>query len=184
VGVDIVDQPNYPFKFHRGDVKQYAIEHSNHDFVWASPVCKRYTRMTNCREGVAATHPDDIAFVRAMLRYSGKPYVIENVVGSPLINPTMLCGRMFGLDLYRHRLFESNFPITAPAHPAHDKCASRAGHWAPGTTMSVAGHFSPVSHAKEIMGIDWMTRDELSQAIPPAYSRYIGEQFKESQRCT
>jgi hypothetical protein len=55
-------EPNYPFRFHRGDVKSYALEHSNHDFAWASPVCKRYTRMTNCREGVAVLHPDDHRF--------------------------------------------------------------------------------------------------------------------------
>jgi DNA (cytosine-5)-methyltransferase 1 len=178
-GVDIVDQPNYPFRFVRGDVKTLALEYMDVDFIWAGPVCKRYTRMTNCRTGVAETHPDDIAFVRAVLKYKGKPWVIENVPGSPLINPITLCGTMFGLELYRHRLFEASFPLVAPAHTTHTLKASRAGHWEPGTVMSVAGHFSPVSHAKTIMGIDWMVRDELSQAIPPAYSRYIGEQFKE-----
>ena len=184
IGVDIEPQPRYPFKFEQCDWRSALMLWSDDfDFFWASPVCKRYTRMTNCRPGKAATHPDGIDDVRKHLEFIGKPWVIENVPGSPLRNPITLCGTMFGLELYRHRLFEASFPLVAPAHSAHTMAASRAGHWTLGTVMSVAGHFSPVSHAKVIMGIDWMSRDELSQAIPPAYSRYIGEQFKRACAC-
>jgi DNA (cytosine-5)-methyltransferase 1 len=178
MGVDIANQPHYPFKFVRGDVMHYldgALR--GFDFIWASPVCKRYTKMTNCRPGVAATHPDWIFYLQQFLRRSQTPYVIENVVGSPLDNPVMLCGSMFGMEIYRHRLFETSFPISPPEHSRHSMKASRAGHWKPGTVMSVAGNFSPVSHARQIMGIDWMTRDELSQAIPPSYSEYIAKQY-------
>lgn len=177
-GIDIVHQPRYPFAFSRGDWKTYGLKDSNHDFVWASPVCKRYSGMTNCREGIAELHPNDIPFLRAVLKHDGRPFVIENVVGAPLVNPITLCGQMFGLGVYRHRLFEASFPLTAPSHPAHKVSASRAGHWEPGTVMSVAGNFAPVAVAREAMGIEWMTRDELSQAIPPAYSQYIAEQFQ------
>jgi DNA (cytosine-5)-methyltransferase 1 len=177
IGIDIIDQPHYPFKFYRGDVKTFGFEYSKHDFVWASPVCKRYTCMSNCREGYADFHPNDIGFIRALLKHDGKPFVIENVMGAPLINPIMLCGRMFNLDLYRHRLFEANFPLVAPSHPKHNISASRAGHWKPGTVMSVAGNFAPVEEGRRAMGITWMTRNELAQAVPPAYSRYIALQY-------
>ena len=158
----------------------FATKDFHYDFIWASPVCKRYTRMTNCRPGKASEHPDDIATIRGRLEACGKPWVIENVPGAPLRNPIMLCGLMFGLELHRHRLFEASFHIEQPVHPKHTKKASRAGHWTPGTVMSVCGNFSPVEHAREIMGIDWMTRDELAQAIPPAYSQYIAERFLSS----
>lgn len=171
VGVDIEPQPHYPFTFVQDDAFNYPL--SPFDFVWASPVCKRYTRMTNCRPDAAEGHPDQIADVRKMLRGNGMPYVIENVPGSPLEYPVMLCGQMFDLQLIRHRMFECSFPVNPPKHPVHRIKASRAGHWKPGTIMSVAGNYAPVSEARKAMGIDWMTRDEMSQAIPPAYSEYI-----------
>lgn len=119
-----------------------------------------------------------IGDVRILLRTIGLPYVIENVEGAPLIDPVMLCGRSFGLELYRHRLFESNVPMQKVGHPVHDIPASKAGHWKPGTIMSVAGHVSPVSEARRVMGIDWYTtRDQLVEAIPPAYTEWIGRQL-------
>jgi len=121
-----------------------------------------------------------IAWTRWRVLMAGVPYVIENVPGAPLIDPTMLCGQMFGHDLYRHRLFECSFPTTAPTHPPHVIPASRAGHWTPGTVMSVAGHVSPIAKAREVMGIDWMTRDELAESIPPAYTEWTGRQFAAS----
>ncbi|OMC41902.1 hypothetical protein A5742_31475 [Mycolicibacterium fortuitum] len=87
---------------------------------------------------------------------------------------------MFGYELYRHRLFESNIKLTEPLHPAHVKPASKAGHWKPGTIMSVSGHVSPIKLAREIMDIDWMTRDELAESIPPYYTEYIGRQLIEA----
>lgn len=186
VGVDIAPQPNYPFEFRREDALRFLLtwrymDHghrafalSGFDAIHASPPCQRFSAMSACRPGLAAKYQDFIGAIRVELRRSGLPYVIENVPGSPLIDPVMLCGRMFGLELYRHRLFESNVPLAARAHPAHVLPASRAGHWTPGTVMSVAGHVAPMTKAREVMGIDWTTREELSEAIPPAYTEHVG----------
>jgi DNA (cytosine-5)-methyltransferase 1 len=104
---------------------------------------------------------------------------MENVVGSPLRPDLVLCGQMFGLELYRHRLFEADVFLWQPDHPVHLLPASRAGHWTPGTVMSVSGHVAPIAKAREVMGIDWMTRAELAESIPPAYTEHIGRQLLE-----
>lgn len=174
IGVDNRAQPNYPFRFIQADWQEALDMLMDFDVIHASPPCQAYSAMSHCRPGLAATYPDLIAEVRYKLESYGLPYVIENVPGAPLREPTLLCGQMFGRALYRHRLFETNFPVVAPVHQDHVLPASRAGHWKPGTIMSVAGHFSPVAHARYIMGIEWMTRDEMGEAIPPAYTEYIG----------
>lgn len=187
VGVDIKPQPRYPFPFIQGDAVQFL-----HDLEWtqgiyserihaihASPPCQGYSAMSSCRPGLADRYPRLIEPVRELLDETGLPYVIENVPGSPLKNPVELCGQMFGLDLYRHRLFESNLSLIAPEHPVHVMPASKAGHWKSGTVMSIAGHVSPIAKAREAMGIDWMTRDGLAEAIPPAYTEHIGAQLLE-----
>jgi DNA (cytosine-5)-methyltransferase 1 len=130
--------------------------------------------MTTCRPGLADKYPALIEPTRERLLEAGVPYVIENVEGSPLHDPTVLCGFMFGLELYRHRLFEASVPLPPIAHPQHTMPASKAGHWRPGTVMSIAGHVAPIAHARRIMGIDWTTREELAEAIPPAYTEWIG----------
>jgi DNA (cytosine-5)-methyltransferase 1 len=86
----------------------------------------------------------------------------------------MLCGHMFGLELYRHRLFETSWLVRQPPHPAHVTPGGRAGHWKPGEIISVTGHCAPIAIARDAMGIDWMRRSELAEAIPPAYTEYIG----------
>lgn len=98
------------------------------------------------------------------------------MVGAPLENPVMLCGAMFGLATYRHRIFESNMPLTVPPHPKHERPTSKAGHWESGTHISVVGHCAPMAMAREAMEIDWMTRDELVEAIPPAFAEYLARQ--------
>jgi DNA (cytosine-5)-methyltransferase 1 len=175
VGVDINPQPNYPFEFHQADALTFPLD--GFAAIAASPPCQRYSAMSACRVGLADGYPDLVGAMRDRFSGLGKPWVIENVPGSPLIKPIVLCGQMFGLDLYRHRLFESNLPLAVPPHGAHIMPASRAGHWTPGTIMSVAGHVSPIAHARQVMGIDWMTRAELAEAIPPAYTEYIGHQL-------
>ena len=172
IGVDLAAQPRYPFRFVQADAMSYPLE--GFDLVWASPPCQRYSAMSSCRVGLAGSYPDLISFVRQRLLSAGVPFVIENVVSSPLIEPIMLCGRMFELELYRHRLFECSWPAAAPEHPKHLVPASKAGHWKPGTVISVAGHAAPIAVAKAAMGIEWMNRSELAEAIPPAYSEYIG----------
>jgi DNA (cytosine-5)-methyltransferase 1 len=174
-GVDIEPQPHYPFQFLLGNALDADL--TGFDFVWASPPCQNSSRMSGCRPGLAEQYAQLIPATRAKLKAWGGPYIIENVVGAPLENPVMLCGAMFGLKTYRHRLFESNVPLTVPPHPKHDVPTSKAGHWKPGTLISVAGNCAPMSLAREAMGIDWMPRSNLVEAIPPAFSEYLARQI-------
>jgi DNA (cytosine-5)-methyltransferase 1 len=179
-GVDIAPQPNYVGdEFHQTDALHYLAEHwQEFDVVHASPPCQKFSAMSACRPGLADTYPDLIAATRNLLNLTGLPYVIENVPGSPLRPDLVLCGQMVGLELYRHRIFESNVHLWQPEHPRHVIPASKAGHWTPGTIMSVSGHVSPIAKAREVMGnVDWMTRAELAESIPPLYAQLIGEQL-------
>jgi DNA (cytosine-5)-methyltransferase 1 len=123
------------------------------------------------------------------LAATGLPYVIENVPGSPLRNWVQLCGLTFGLGVKRHRWFESNILILAPSCPPR-----HPGDWVSvfGHTVLERGHVIGkakgggntihrrhlgVARGREAMGIDWMTREELSEAIPPAYTEHIGQQL-------
>jgi len=179
-GVDISPQKNYPFKFNQGDALEFLHEYGHYfDAIHASPPCQRHSAMSNCRPGLAEKYPDLIDATRQALLEFNRPWVIENVPGSPLKDPITLCGQMFGLELYRHRLFESNIYLNVPGHPEHIKPASKAGHWKPGTVMSISGHIAPIAKAREVMGIDWCNREELAEAIPPAYTKYIGAQFNQ-----
>ena len=178
VGVDIAPQPNYPFEFHRADAMTYPLE--SFDAVHASPPCQSYSRMSQSRAGLADTYPRLVGPVRERLAEYGAPYVIENVRGSDVRPDVVLCGAMFGLALYRHRLFESNVALWQYAHLRHRVRASRAGHYEPGTIISVAGNCAPVKMAREAMGIDWTTRRELAEAIPPAYTEFLGEQLADA----
>lgn len=177
-GFDINPQPNYPFKFYQADVMELDPDiFPSFDLIHASPPCQGYSAMSTCRPGLSDRYPKLIEPVRERLQLYNTPYVIENVPGAPLKTPVELCGHMFGLRLYRHRLFETSFPVSEPLHSPHVIPASKAGHWEPGTIMSVAGHVSPIVLAREAMGIDWMTRDELVEAVPPAYTEWIGLQL-------
>lgn len=173
VGVDINAQPHYPFEFHQADAMTFPLD--GYDAIHASPPCQAYSVASRCVPGLADTCPDLIAPMRERLATVTVPWVIENVVGAPLINPLMLCGNMFGLRLFRHRLFESNVPLPLALHPPHGVLGTQAGKWKPGRIISVAGNCAPIAEARRAMGIDWMNRGELSQAIPPAYTRWIGE---------
>jgi DNA (cytosine-5)-methyltransferase 1 len=180
VGVDIAPQANYPFTFIQADALEFMMNGNSEPFdaIHASPPCQRYSAMSACRPGLADKYPDLVADTRRALDLTGLPTVIENVPGAPLFDPVKLCGQMFGLELYRHRLFEiDRFTVEEPAHPAHVVPASRAAHWTPGTIMSVSGHMAPIAHARRIMGIDWTTRAELAESIPPAYTEHIGRQL-------
>lgn len=183
VGVDIAPQKNYPFEFHQADALHYLAEHwANFDAVHASPPCQKFSAMSACRPGLSDEYPDLIAATRGLLDLTGLPYVIENVPGSPLRPDLTLCGHMLGLELYRHRVFESNTFLWQPEHVPHTLPASKAGHWRPGTIMSISGHVSPIAKAREVMGIDWMTRDELAESIPPAYTEHIGAALLEQMK--
>lgn len=185
VGVDNRPQPHYPFKFIQADALEVLADHdflSQFAAVHASPPCQRDSRMTNCRPGLAGEYPQLIGPTRDLLTAWGGPWIIENVDGADVArqdnllgaNGLLLCGFMFGLRLYRHRLFEANVPLAMPHHPRHSIPASKAGHWEPGTIISVSGNCAPITEARAAMGIDWMPRDYLREAIPPAYTKYIG----------
>lgn len=181
VGVDIGDQPNYPFAFVRGDALRPPFDLDAFDFIWASPPCQAYTTLNNV---LGNEYPDLVAAARALLVASGKPYIIENVAGAPLHAPVMLCGTMFGLRLFRHRYFESNLPLAAPEHVSHEELGLRAPRTGrqpqdKGEVWSIYGHFSGVAEGRAAMGIDWyMTQRETAQAIPPAYSEFLGRQVE------
>lgn len=177
-GVDLEPQPRYPYRFIQGDAIAYITEHgADYDFIWASPPCQAYTIMLGTRE---TEHPELVLPTRRALAATGKPYIIENVPGAPLYKPVRLCGAMFGLRTYRHRLFECSFPVLAPKHPLHpvktialnDDMATKRRLWGAGWNVTVAGHCS-VEMATIAMQIDWMDQHGLAQAVPPAYSRYL-----------
>lgn len=183
IGVDIDPHPSFPYEFHQDDALRALEEvvttgaYRGHviDLVHASPPCQAYT---NAAKIMKQEHPDLVGPVRELLHQWGGPYIIENVPGSPLIDPVELCGAMFpGLRTYRHRLFESNMHLRAPKHPDHIWRTTKMGRKpVPGEFMHVVGNFSGVKEAREAMGIPWMTRDDLRESIPPAYTEHLGHQ--------
>ena len=189
-GADIAPQPNYlksgAASFTQGDVLDLLADPAflaPFDFISASPPCQWGSSIMACRPGLAAKYPNLVGPVRELLEASGKPWVIEQPERPGKIalrNPVTLCAWTMGRNLYRHRLFEAGggFVLAKPPpHRKHTIPASRAGHWVPGTIMSVAGHIAPVAHARAIMEMGWSTREELAEAVPPYMARVIGEQI-------
>ena len=229
-GVDIKSQPRYPFRFIQGDALEYLADHGHeYDAIHASPPCQGYSVMNNLPWLKGRDYPLLILPCIEMLEGLGKPYVLENVMGARHgakglakrgleahgLKAGWLCGAMFGLPFYRHRLFAANWLWLAPGHLKHvgvikhgrmlSNNGSRAsaiiypegaprsrGIHKPGDVESVraakalmvgqngngtVGHAKGWHLAAEAMGIDWMKRAELTQAIPPAYTRFIGEQL-------
>jgi DNA (cytosine-5)-methyltransferase 1 len=185
VGVDIDPQPKYPFRFIQVDAIEflskliagtnpwYRLEYF--DATHASPPCQAFTNAQKIQKN---EHPDLITPTRDLLKSLGKPYIIENVPGAPLKDPIELCGAMFGLGTYRHRLFESNVNLEAPEHPVHVAKTAKMGRKPqPGEFMHIVGNFSGVAQGREVMGMPWATRDGLREAIPPAYTEYLGKQL-------
>lgn len=177
VGVDIKPQPNYPFEFIQSNA--FDIDVSDFDAIHASPPCQCYTSMLNHGLTDRTKHPDLINATRNFLKASGKPYVIENVEDAPLFNPIILCGEMFQLKVIRHRIFETNFRVPQPRHRKHKGLALRK-RGEKFKYYRIYGHeVGTVEEWGGAMGINWMkTKDELTQAIPPAYTQYIGEYLK------
>lgn len=181
VGIDIDPQPNYPFTFIQGDALQPPVRLEDFDLIHASPPCQAYSDL---QKRTGRTYPELIEPTRFLL--SGYPYVIENVEGAPLVDPIRLCGTMFlGLRVIRHRLFEASFPLMIPAHGrhplvfTHDKRKAHHGRLDQATAFVqvTGGGNSTIGNARQAMGIDWMTKPELNEAIPPAFTEYIGQQF-------
>lgn len=186
VGVDNRPQPHYPFAFHQADALEFAQEHGHEfDVIFAGPPCQGLscTKSMPWTRGYRGEIPNLIPAARDLLHKIGKPYVIENVVGASLVKPIRLCGLMFGLKVFRHRLFESNIPLPAPDHPYHngyrvgrDGFVCCCGHGDAGRGRIPSDHRNKASW-QAAMGIDWMTMQEMSQAIPPAYTEFIGRQL-------
>jgi DNA (cytosine-5)-methyltransferase 1 len=198
-GVDIDPQPRYPFAFHHGDAMAVmaallagervaftrpdgSIEMlglADFDAVHASPPCQKYSPLAALSPEKA--YPDLIDPTRASLDAAGVPYIIENVMSAPLEKgrSVTLCGGMFGLRTYRHRRFESRLGLVAPAHPKHvilTATKQRKARWAAGWHVSITGDVGTYV-GPEAMGIDWMSGNELCEAIPPAYTEYLGRQL-------
>jgi DNA (cytosine-5)-methyltransferase 1 len=178
-GIDINPMPHYPYKIIQGDAIEYLREHGKeYDFIHASPPCQAYSKASTQWRKEGKDYPDLIVIIREMLIEIGKPYVIENVPGSPLIDPFILNGEFFNMKVRRTRLFETSFPMPTIELPKEEKSNFKMGRWAKeGDIIVPVGHFTNVDYARRVMGIDWMTRDELSQAIPPIYTKYIGTQY-------
>lgn len=172
--MDIDFQRHYPFTFVQADALTYPLD--GFDAIHASPPCQAFSKAQTIR---GRLHEDYISATRARLREAGVPYVIENVAGAPLRDPYTLCGLMFGLPLYRHRLFETSFTLVLPAHPEHKWKQTKMGRPPqPDEVMHIVGNFSGVEQARVAMETPWMTRNDMAQAIPPAYTAFIGNQLK------
>lgn len=181
VGVDLRPQPHYPFAFVQGDALAPPVNLADFDFVWASPPCQAYTSAGGYQRQYCGTvYPDLVAAPRAMLAPLAVPTCIENVVGAPLRVDLELDGTMFpGLRVVRRRWFELNFRapflLTArrPGLVVREGWACVAGN---GTSSWLfrRGVRQSADHWRRCMGIDWMTKRELAQAIPPPYAEFIG----------
>lgn len=207
VGVDIKPRPRYPFEFVLSDALALnSVFVGSFNAIHASPPCQAHTAMKTMHN--ARPHIDLIPATRKMLVASGLPYVIENVVGAPLLSPFTLCGTMFGLgvedaELRRHRLFETSFNVSSiPTcqHGQRDTIGVYGGHVRNRRRARTIGVYGEgcrdsrrkfdkgvpdftVEQGREAMGIDWMTVAELCEAIPPAYTHFIGEQLLEYIGC-
>jgi DNA (cytosine-5)-methyltransferase 1 len=177
VGVDCQPMPRYPFEFHQGDALEFAKLHGHEfDAIHASPPCQGYSI---AMRHLAVPAPRLIGEVRALLQSLGRPWVIENVPGAPLRNPLILCGTAFGLRVHRHRLFECDPHIFC----LMPECAHDASILNPHRSESrerIYAEFGKQDPEKiwgKEMGVPWMNRHETRQAIPPAYTEFIGKQL-------
>lgn len=190
LGVDIRPQPNYPFPMIVDDAVTFLGHYSfplwGFEAVHASPPCQPFTAYRRRGDGVGDKYLDAIAETRRLLQATGLPYVIENVYGAPLCDAVRVCGTGLGLAVQRHRYFESNVPImgvpcahgqNAPRFPAATNRAEKSRR-----TVEVGVWRIPLETQQEAMGIDWMTLEELSEAIPPAYTEHVGHYLMKAGR--
>lgn len=172
VGIDIVNQPRYPFHFIQADALKPPVRLENFDLIHASPICKTFTKTGWAYYfGYHDRHPDLLTPTRKLLEQSGVPWVIENVPGAPMRPDFILCGSQFGLGVRRHRWFETSAALFDFMYPCDHQLRVVSPHGNPNRFKGSRREWA------EAMGIDWMTAPELAQAIPPAYSEFIGEQF-------
>lgn len=201
IGVDSKPQPRFPYEFYQADAIDWlkamaAFGSSGIDAIHASPPCMKYsTAAKRFRTDRLHTYPDLIAPTRELLKQTGLPYVIENVLGSPLIDPVILCGSQFSLTSYwpnvglpgtvgksgkvglrRHRLFEASFPIVDAGPHDHSYPAVPVYGYTNNRLFRGKGYHGESFEdlRQEVMGIDWMDHEELNRAIPPAYAQHVG----------
>lgn len=197
VGVDIAPQPRYPFEFVQADATEFPLK--GFDYIHASPPCQGYIRLRFLPWLRDREYPLLIEPMRLRLTAAGVPWVMENVDGAPM-QGLRLCGQMFGLPVYRHRLFESSELLLQPHHERHRHVighgrmvndrrkgslnnGSARGAWGtPQAIVTVAGGQYRKADGERALGIDWMTTRELNQAIPPAFTEFIGRQLLGGRR--
>lgn len=183
-GVDIRPQPRFPFRFVQGDALDPPVRLEDFDLIWASPPCQGFTAYKR-RPGHVGEHPNLIPQTFSITYGTPDARSIARVVGAPLEHPFTLCGSSFGLDVRRHRIFEADFPVLAPPcshgwqRPRFQQASNRANRR---RTVEVGVYRIPLKVQSAAMGVDWMRLDELSQAIPPAYSEFIGRAFLAQRR--
>jgi DNA (cytosine-5)-methyltransferase 1 len=203
-GIDNRPQPRYcGDAFIQADALVPPVDPCQFDLIWASPPCQAYTGMQRLNtRAPKRDHPKLIEPVRNMLKACGRPFIIENVPGAPLIDPVMLCGSMFGLKVRRHRLFECSFwmmhprcqhdleheptPVWGAGRPSRQEVrAARRARLSPiavygdhpqtpGDKTMRVNRARTLREGQEAMGIDWMDWRTLTQAIPPAYAELLG----------
>lgn len=184
VGVDIKPQPHYPFEFHQADAISFAEEYGQrYDIIHASPPCQRFSQAVTINN--RTKHPDLINYCFELFDILERPFIIENVRKAPIDANLMLCGSMFGLRLKRHRYFHTSFsiPLTPVCNhklfPQDLPCAWNRTNGL--RVYSISGgyqHNVNLEENKKAMGIDWdISYKELSEAIPPAYTEYIGKHY-------
>jgi DNA (cytosine-5)-methyltransferase 1 len=193
IGVDIKPQPRYPFRFVQADALAPPFRLQDFDAIHASPPCQGYSALRHLPWLKDRKYPLLLEPVRAMLDASRRPWVIENVERAPL-GGIVLCGQSFGLPIYRHRRFASNFLLLASSHVMHNVVighgrmvddrrkgslnnGSAKGAWGNQSIVTVAGGQCRKDEAERALGIDWMQKPELMQSIPPAYTEFIGKQL-------
>jgi DNA (cytosine-5)-methyltransferase 1 len=181
-GIDNRPQPRYPFTFHEGDAMQVSVDFMRmFDVIHASPPCQEYSTTRTMHR---ITYPKLVTGIVERLKATGRPWVVENVVGAPFEAPALVCGSSFGLRVRRHRLFESSLALMSSGC-RHDLQPSPLDVTGGGPSLKVrvdrkgGAHNKPrnIAEAREAMGIDWMTRAELNEAVPPAYTEFIGAQL-------
>lgn len=188
LGIDIEPQPNYPFEFVQGDVFSvlpWLLANRKPAAVHLSPPCHDHSALLSLQETGHGTGWMLVA-ARGLAQCLDVPYVIENVERAVMVNPITLCGSSFGLGVRRHRKFETSWAVglTPPCNhgsqPAPvDVSGTGARRLGPRTGGKGGNSRKPrnLAEAREVMGIDWMTRIELSQAIPPRYTEWLGAQL-------
>lgn len=181
-GIDIKNQKRYPFTFIKADVLEVLKDKdflAQFDVLAGSPPCQTHSITQHLRnaQGKSTDKIDLIPQTREAFVKSGKPYIIENVPGAPLIDPILMCGSYFGLKVRRHRLFESNIKLlgTTCNHKNQGKPIGIYGSMR--DEIPGGGHTAKsIEEARDAMGIDWMIWGELVEAIPPVYTEFLGKQ--------